>query len=44
MAFCGGINMLDDFFDPNHGPLTEPRFDFSVRVQGPLVKIGRAHV
>ena len=37
VAFCGGINMLDDFFDPNHGPLAEPRFDFSVRVQGPLV-------
>ncbi len=37
VAFCGGINMLDDFFDPNHGTLAEPRFDFSVRVQGPLV-------
>ena len=37
VAFCGGINMLDDFFDPNHGALVEPRFDFSVRVQGPLV-------
>ena len=37
VAFCGGINMLDDFFDPNHGTLAEPRFDFAVRVQGPLV-------
>jgi cardiolipin synthase A/B len=36
-AFCGGINLLDDFFDPNHGELDQPRFDFSVRVTGPLV-------
>ena len=36
-AFCGGINLLDDFFDPNHGELDQPRFDFSVRVSGPLV-------
>lgn len=34
IAFCGGINILDDFFDPNHGTLTRPRFDFSVRVSG----------
>lgn len=37
MAFCGGINILDDFQDPNHGTLTSARFDFAVRVQGPLV-------
>jgi len=37
VAFCGGINLLDDFFDPNHGELDQPRFDFSVRVTGPLV-------
>jgi cardiolipin synthase len=37
VAFCGGINMLDDFYDPNHGVLTSPRFDFAVRVRGPLV-------
>jgi len=36
-AFCGGINLLDDFFDPNHGELDQPRFDFAVRVNGPLV-------
>ena len=36
-AFCGGINLLDDFFDPNYGTLDQPRFDFSVRVTGPLV-------
>jgi cardiolipin synthase A/B len=37
VAFCGGINILDDYHDPNHGPLDAPRFDFSVRVVGPLV-------
>jgi cardiolipin synthase A/B len=36
-AYCGGINVLDDYFDPNHGPLTHPRFDLAVRVTGPLV-------
>lgn len=38
VGFCGGINILDDFHDPNHGPLLSPRFDFSLRVQGPLVQ------
>jgi cardiolipin synthase len=37
VAFCGGVNILDDFHDPNHGPLDAPRLDFSVRVTGPLV-------
>jgi cardiolipin synthase A/B len=37
MAFVGGINMLDDYFDPNHGALDAPRFDFAVQVRGPLV-------
>lgn len=37
VAFCGGINVLDDFHDPNHGTLDAPRFDFAVRVTGPLV-------
>jgi cardiolipin synthase len=37
VAFCGGINILDDFHDPNHGPLESPRLDFAVRVTGPLV-------
>ena len=36
-AFCGGINLLDDYYDPNHGELDQPRFDFAVRVNGPLV-------
>ncbi len=38
VAFCGGINVLDDFFDPNYGALETPRFDFAVRVTGPLVQ------
>ena len=37
VAFCGGINILDDFHDPNHGQLEHPRFDFSVRITGGLV-------
>jgi cardiolipin synthase len=37
LAFCGGINLLDDYFDPNHGTLEQPRLDFAVRVAGPLV-------
>lgn len=38
IGFCGGINILDDFHDPNHGTLQSPRLDFSLRVQGPLVE------
>jgi cardiolipin synthase len=38
VGFCGGINVLDDFHDPNHGPLASPRLDFSLRVEGPLVQ------
>jgi len=37
IAFCGGINLLDDLYDPNYGTLERPRFDFAVRVTGPLV-------
>jgi cardiolipin synthase A/B len=37
VAFVGGINMLDDYNDPNWGALEHPRFDFAVRVRGPLV-------
>lgn len=42
VAFCGGINVLDDFYDPNHGVLDSPRFDFAVRVNGPLVESAHA--
>ncbi len=38
VAFCGGINVLDDWNDPNHGALQHPRLDFAVRVTGPLVR------
>ncbi len=38
VAFCGGINVLDDFFDPNYGQLDTPRLDFAVCVKGPLVQ------
>jgi cardiolipin synthase A/B len=38
VGFCGGINILDDLYDPNHGALTQPRFDFSVRIEGALVR------
>ncbi len=38
VAFCGGINVLDDWFDPSHGVLDAPRFDFAIRVTGPLVQ------
>jgi cardiolipin synthase len=35
-VFCGGINVLDDFYDPTHGVLEAPRFDFTVTLQGPV--------
>ena len=38
IAYCGGINVLDDYVDPTHGPLKQPRLDFAVRVTGPLVQ------
>jgi len=37
ICFCGGINMIDDYVDPNYGKLEQPRFDFAVRATGPLV-------
>jgi cardiolipin synthase len=41
VAFCGGINILDDFLDPHTQSLLKaPRLDYAVRVRGPLV----AHV
>ncbi len=42
IAFCGGINILDDFHDPAYGALEHPRFDFALRVTGPLVAPVRA--
>ena len=37
LAYCGGINILDDFHDPNHGRLDAPRLDYAVSVVGPVV-------
>lgn len=34
VAFVGGINIIDDRNTPGHTP---PRFDYAVRVEGPLV-------
>jgi cardiolipin synthase len=37
VAFVGGINVLDDLWDPNHGALDHPRLDYAVRLRGPIV-------
>ncbi len=37
LAFCGGINILDDLHDPQRGTLPAPRLDYCVQVRGPLV-------
>ena len=34
LAFVGGINVVDDRFDVQHGWTEEPRLDFAVQVQG----------
>ena len=34
VAFIGGINIIDDMDTPKHTP---PRFDYAVRVEGPLL-------
>ena len=40
LAFCGGINILDDFLDPHvQGLLAAPRLDYAVSFRGSLVKI-----
>ncbi|MCZ8236563.1 MAG: cardiolipin synthase ClsB [Inhella sp.] len=36
-AFVGGINLLDDRLDLNHGPLDTPRLDFALGLRGPVV-------
>jgi len=43
LAFCGGINVLDDFHDPHYGTLERPRLDFPVRLTGSVAQsIARA--
>ena len=35
VAFVGGINVIDDYDTPNQTP---PRYDYAVRIEGPLVE------
>ena len=37
VGFVGGINVIDDRNDLNHGWSDAPRLDFAVRAQGPVV-------
>jgi len=38
VAFVGGVNIIGDFLDvPDDGAGPKPRFDFTVRLQGPIV-------
>lgn len=37
IAFCGGINFVDDLRAPGQPDLEVPRYDFAVQVQGPIV-------
>jgi cardiolipin synthase A/B len=36
VAFVGGINLIDDRHDMNHGWTDQPRLDFAVCISGPL--------
>lgn len=38
VGFVGGINVIDDWLDLNHGRFDTPRLDYAVRVEGPVVK------
>ena len=38
VGFCGGINLIDDLDDVALGRLEQPRLDFALQVQGPLLK------
>ena len=38
VAFVGGINLIDDRHDMNHGWTDQPRLDFAVQVQGALAQ------
>jgi len=37
-GFVGGINIIDDFIDMNHGRTATPRLDFAVALRGPVVQ------
>ncbi len=38
-GFVGGINLIDDCFDLNHGYCELPRLDFAVELTGPVVEL-----
>ena len=38
VAFVGGINLIDDRHDMNHGWTDAPRLDFAVALEGPLAQ------
>ena len=44
VAFVGGINIIDDRNDLNHGWASTPRLDFAVAVRGPLAQSVHATV
>jgi cardiolipin synthase len=39
LLFCGGHNVLDDFYDPHRGALSAARFDFTLMIQGPVAQV-----
>lgn len=41
VAFVGGINIIDDMHTPRHRP---PRYDYAVRIEGPLLASIAEHV
>jgi cardiolipin synthase A/B len=43
-AFVGGVNIIDDRNDLNHGWSEQPRLDFAVELRGPLTASARATV
>ncbi len=43
VAFVGGINVIDDYETPSDDPgVTPPRYDYAVRIEGPLAGEVRA--
>lgn len=44
LTYVGGINLLSDWVDPNHGRLDAPRLDYAVRCQSASVQAQAATV
>jgi cardiolipin synthase A/B len=42
VAFVGGVNIIDDRHDLNHGWTDQPRLDYAVAITGPLAEAVRA--